>query len=182
MAAEKPIDWEAVEREYRAGQLSVREIAKAAGVSHTLINRRAKNEGWTRNLADRVREAVSSKLVSSGVSNAGAKQIVEVAATRAVDVILSHRKDIARLRSIAAALADELEADAKKVSEERMSVKDRSDILDRLSRTAVRLTQLERQAFGLDETRGGAPKDDDIDATRQQLMDRISRLAAEEEA
>jgi len=55
------IDWEAIEREFRAGQLSVVEIGRQHGLSHTAINKRAKRDGWTRNLADKVRKAVSAR-------------------------------------------------------------------------------------------------------------------------
>jgi hypothetical protein len=36
-------DWERIEADYRAGLLSVREIAAAHGVSHTAIQKRAKS-------------------------------------------------------------------------------------------------------------------------------------------
>lgn len=53
MAEEKPAgtDWERIEADFRAGLLSTREIASAAGVSHTAINKRAKRDGWTRSSA-----------------------------------------------------------------------------------------------------------------------------------
>lgn len=44
----KPIDWAGIERDYLAGVMSVREIAKWYGVSHTAINKKAKIEGWVR--------------------------------------------------------------------------------------------------------------------------------------
>jgi hypothetical protein len=44
----KPIDWAGIEKDYRAGVMSIREIAKWYGVSHTAINKKAKAEGWTR--------------------------------------------------------------------------------------------------------------------------------------
>ena len=44
----KPIDWAGIERDFRAGVMSVREIAKWYGVSHTGINKKAKAEGWAR--------------------------------------------------------------------------------------------------------------------------------------
>lgn len=44
----KPIDWAGIERDFRAGVMSVREIAKWYGVSHTAINKKAKAEGWER--------------------------------------------------------------------------------------------------------------------------------------
>ena len=39
------VDWEAVEGMYRAGLLSVREIARSQGISHTAIQKRAKADG-----------------------------------------------------------------------------------------------------------------------------------------
>ena len=67
MTERKLVDWEAIEREYRAGQLTVVEIGRQHGLSHTAINKRAKRDGWTRNLAGRVRKEVSARLVSEKV-------------------------------------------------------------------------------------------------------------------
>lgn len=44
----KPIDWVGIENDYRAGVLSIRDIARWYGVSHTAINKRAKSENWNR--------------------------------------------------------------------------------------------------------------------------------------
>jgi hypothetical protein len=44
----KTIDWERIEADYRAGLLSVREIAASQGVSHVAIAKRAKRDGWKR--------------------------------------------------------------------------------------------------------------------------------------
>ena len=54
-----PVNWESIEREYRAGQVSVRGIARTSAVTEGAIRKRAKAEGWTRALAERVREAGS---------------------------------------------------------------------------------------------------------------------------
>ncbi|WP_156461890.1 hypothetical protein [Rhizobium sp. Leaf321] len=44
----KPIDWDGIERDYRAGAMSVRDIARWYSVSHTAINKKAKAEKWLR--------------------------------------------------------------------------------------------------------------------------------------
>lgn len=44
----KAIDWAGVERDYRAGVMSIREIAKWYGISDTAIHKKAKAEGWVR--------------------------------------------------------------------------------------------------------------------------------------
>lgn len=49
MTTKQP-DWEAIERASRAGLLSTREIASAQGITHGAINKRAKRDGWERDL------------------------------------------------------------------------------------------------------------------------------------
>ena len=63
------IDWEAVEREYRAGQLSNRMIAEKHGISDTAIRKRAKRDGWERERAARQQEPV--RLASDELDRAG---------------------------------------------------------------------------------------------------------------
>lgn len=179
----KSTDWESVEREYRAGVLTVREIAAGAGVSHVAVLKRAKAKGWTQNLAGRVKEEIARRLVTSEVTEevtGNQRQIVEAAALRSVDVILAHRKDIARLRTMAAAMATELEADGAKDTKDRMALKERATIIESLSRTTARAVVLERQAFGLDDD---TKTPDEIEASdaaspRGEVERRIARLAA----
>ena len=61
--SEKPkkprVDWEAVERDYRAGVLTLREIGERYDCSHVAITKRAKKEGWVRDLAPKIRERVA---------------------------------------------------------------------------------------------------------------------------
>jgi hypothetical protein len=118
-AASAPTDWEAIEREYRAGVLSVREIAKRHGITHGAINKRAKRDGWKRDLTAKVREAVSTALVSTPVSTREAKdradtekrterEIVEDAAALVVSLVREHRADLTGLRELAASLTEQL--------------------------------------------------------------------------
>ena len=115
MATKQP-DWEAIERAYRAGLLSIREIASTQGITHGAINKRAKRDGWERNLKAKIQakaEAeVSKRAVSTEVSKerqATERQVVEANAEAIVHVRLSHRQDIKRGRSIVMRLLDELE-------------------------------------------------------------------------
>ena len=117
MASDKKrVDWERVENEYRAGLLSVREIAANEGVSHTAINKKAKAEGWERDLSAKIKakaEAlVSKREVSAEVSAervATDRAIIEANAEVIANVRLAHRKDIGRSRSLAMELLAELE-------------------------------------------------------------------------
>lgn len=56
--ARKAVDWESVEREYRAGIRSLRDIAGEVGVSEGAIRKRAKAEGWEREKAVRQQDPV----------------------------------------------------------------------------------------------------------------------------
>jgi len=44
----KPVDWVEIERDYRAGTMSIRELAAWYGISDTAIRKRAKRDGWAR--------------------------------------------------------------------------------------------------------------------------------------
>jgi hypothetical protein len=108
-------DWERIENDFRAGLLSVREIAVAQGVSHVAIGKRAKREGWTRDLAAKIKakaEAlVTSRTVTKEVTAERAvtdQALIEANAEVIATVRLNHRKDIGRARTLAMSLLDEL--------------------------------------------------------------------------
>lgn len=116
--ARKAVDWEAVEQEYRAGIRSLRDIAGEVGVSEGAIRKRAKAEGWERDLSAKidakaealVRKAeVRSKVRSEG-STHDERTIVEANAQVIADTVLNQRRDVSRSRSIVQKLFDELEA------------------------------------------------------------------------
>ena len=114
----KAVDWERIELDYRAGAMSLREIAaNHPGTNHVAIARRAKTEGWTRDLSERIKakaeDLVTRAAVTADVTANRAvteKQVVEANAQDQASVRLSHRKDIQRKRAIVAGLMDELEA------------------------------------------------------------------------
>lgn len=153
MATKPKIDWEAIEREYRAGQLSIREIAKRNEITDGAIRRKAKVGEWQRDLSDQVREAVRSKLVRADVrtSTASVKDIVAEAAARGVDIVLRHRKDISRLNALKEKIATKAETILDTVTTLE-DLNDASQAVESLGRTVGRLIPLERQAFGMDKT------------------------------
>ena len=63
----KDIDWEAIEREYRAGQLSTYAISRKHKISDNSIRKRVAKEGWARDLSEQVREQVRINLVRDPV-------------------------------------------------------------------------------------------------------------------
>lgn len=109
-------DWERIELDYRAGIKTLRQIADEHGITHTAVGKRARANGWARDLSGKIQakadELVSKALVSSQVSmetKVAERQIVDANAQAAADIRLSQRTDIRRNRAIVTRLMDELE-------------------------------------------------------------------------
>ncbi|UCL84510.1 hypothetical protein [Pseudomonas sp. HS-18] len=187
MTEKKPIDWERIEQLYRAGVLSVREIAAACGPSHVAIHKRAKREGWTRDLSGKIKEKadslVNTQVVNTSVNTEKAlteRAIVDANAKVIADIRIAHRTDIGRSRELANKLLDELED----LTEERGTLRElieqlkenddvdtamlelaskmsslpsRTKTMKELAETLKHLILLERQAYGMDQ----APEEED---------------------
>lgn len=180
MPERKQIDWEAIEREYRAGQASIRAIATAHGITDTAIRKKAKEFGWKRLLADRVREEVREKLVRGGSQEPREDddEIVEASASVGVEVVLSHRRDIGQLRGIASILTTRLAAHLNGEPADGPFIGDKEsvgDLLEKLTRVRAKLIPLERQAFNLDEEGLG-----DDPATKRDIT-KIARRLSEDQ-
>lgn len=109
-------DWEAIELQYRAGIKTSRVIGEEFGVSHTMVNRKAKELGWTRDLSAKIQAKADAMVARSEVSRDVSKErletekaIVDAGAEAIVRVRLTHRKDIRRGQAIIQSLYDELE-------------------------------------------------------------------------
>ena len=169
------IDWEAVEREYRAGQLSNRMIAEKHGISDTAIRKRAKAQGWSKDLTEKVRQEVRSQLVRAEVRTPSVsdREVIEVAAATGAQVVRTHRKDIRTAADIVGLLMGQLldaasnrEELSEAIEEETandetghrraklyraISLQSHAAIVRDLSTAAKNLVQLERQAYNLDD-------------------------------
>lgn len=115
-------DWEAIESAYRAGVLSLREIASQHGISDTAIRKRAKKEGWTRDLAAKVKakadDLVRKREVRAKVrseNQISERELVEATAEAIANVRMEHRGDIKRARELANLLFSELSAECTDV-------------------------------------------------------------------
>lgn len=174
MTTKQP-DWEAIERAFRAGSLSVRAIAERHGLSDTAIRSKAKKNGWTRDLTDKVRQAAKEKLVRTEVRTDSSHceprtddEIVEEAATEAASVVLAHRVDLAQWRRISNKLRvalDDIEVDADNVG-------DFSRALNAGVDAQLKVIKGERQAYNLDTEEGDKTVD-----TLASLMDELSKDA-----
>lgn len=111
----KDIDWSALELEYRAGVKSLRTVGAEFGISDAAIIKRAKRDGWTRDLKVRVRAATEAKLAASEVSEEVSKGrqvsedvIVEAYANKQMRVIERQGERIDVLAVLSDKLTSEL--------------------------------------------------------------------------
>lgn len=115
-------DWEAIESAYRAGVQSVREIASQHGITHGAINKRAKRDGWERDLKAKIKAKadalVSKREVSTLVSTervVSERILIEANAEVIANVRMEHRGDIRRARTLTNSLLEELESECSDV-------------------------------------------------------------------
>jgi len=108
----RQIDWDSIERDFRAGTLSIREIGRINNVSDKAIRNKAEALGWDRDLSAKVNEKVRSELVRTESASAEQKQtereIIEVAAATVVQVVRGHRKQISQGNALVELLTKQL--------------------------------------------------------------------------
>ena len=145
-------DWERIELDYRAGIKTLRQIADENGITHGAINKRAKRDGWERDLSEKIQSKadalVSKALVSKPVSTetkVAERQIVDANAQAVADVRLGQRDDIGRAKGITRSLLDELEDSAQ-----AYELDARVKMSKTLTETLRIVIDMERQAFGMD--------------------------------
>ena len=179
MTPKRVIDWEAVERVYRAGVLSLREIGKIHEVSEGMIRKKAKASGWERDLSERVNEKVRTELVRNSVRTNNPqteREIVEEAAATVVHVVRSHRTAITKGKQVVDVMMqqlmddvvgrDDLEEEIEvmtaddKSGERRaklmraVSLGNHSTIAVNLANAAKTWMALERQSFNIQDDGG----------------------------
>lgn len=106
--AKRPaVDWEAVEREYRAGIRSLRDIGSEFGCTEGAIRKKAKAEEWERDLSAKVAAKAEALVRKSEVrksvraeSAVSEREQINVSAQMMADKVLGQREDIKRARAI----------------------------------------------------------------------------------
>lgn len=179
--AVKKTDWEAIEREYRLGQKSLRVLSLQFGPDAATISRRARKDGWVQDKSVEVRERTRAALMLSATAERNAQHNhstptqhdIAVAVQTNVELIHKHRSGIGR----AMALADKLMAQLQEAADNRgeieaeieaetagdrsparrdrmmkaLSLSSHASILLSLSAALKNLIPMERQAFNLDD-------------------------------
>lgn len=170
-------DWEAVERDYRTGKFTLRELATKYECTHQAIGNQIKRHKWTQDLSLAIKQATDAKLVNELVAKSGqdVANTVQAAAELNKQVILSHRAGLKRITSIQQTLLTQIEQAANylpdledviemvrnpnehgvdKVNDQMRLAMSRSSLVDDLKRLAEvdeKVRKGEREAFNLNE-------------------------------
>lgn len=101
-----PVDWESVEREYRAGVRSLRDIGTEYGCSEGAIRKRAKSQEWERDLSAKVAAKAEALVRKTEVRNEvrseaaiSEREQINVSAQMLADKVLGQREDVRRARA-----------------------------------------------------------------------------------
>jgi len=112
-------DWERIEAAYRAGVMSLRELATLHGITEGAIRKRAKRDEWPRDLAAKVQakadELVRKEEVRKQVRDETIayreSEAVAIGAKLVAEVKLSHKTSLTRMRTLCDTLMGEIEAE-----------------------------------------------------------------------
>lgn len=114
----KAIDWEAVELHYRSGIRSLKDIGKEYGVSDAGIIKKAKLNGWARDLGAKIRAKADAKVSAAAVSAEVSEQraaneqaVIEANSDLQYRVRMEAREDVMRLERLVRMLMTEVEAE-----------------------------------------------------------------------
>lgn len=175
----KEINWERIELDYRAGVKTLREIADEHGITHGAINKRARRDGWVRDLSAKVKAQadylVSKNEVSKEVSKEARileSEIIAANATKSAEIQVRERSDVTKVGATVMALWDELGSqtaheelyknlgellqsqDEKKLSDmyqKVISFPGRVDCTKKLIDSLKTLIDLERKVYKIDD-------------------------------
>lgn len=164
MANRSDIDWESIERDYRAGCISVVAIATNHGVSRTQINAKAKTLGWKRDLSAAIEARTKAKISTIDVqelveqsaaqsASQSARTIqsaIEHASDVAAGIVIKHRANI-RLEHERALSIEALLDNAMASATEVKDINSLAHTYKLLVDSKSKLRDQERVIFGLDK-------------------------------
>jgi hypothetical protein len=157
MAGRLKTDWAKLSVHYRAGKRPLRDIGKEFGVSEAAIRKRAKVEGWPRDLSDRIQAKADDLVRKSMVRNhcIGASELTveDENATIQANIRTNQMARATSNREVIEKLIDEL----KKLIDEAKLNKDQSqktlasrvDSAKKLIESWTKATEIECKVYGI---------------------------------
>lgn len=201
-------DWEPIEKAYRTGKYSNRQLSQIHGPSEAMIRKKAKDNGWKKDLSKPVNALIKDKLTAKPAQEKVEEkakeqqvepetlprptdeEIIEAAANTAASIVFQHRAYAQKGRVITGLLLEKLEEQMKsgKMTISQFGKETEIDIpLDYMGKTLSaatqsleRLVKIERQAFRLDDD----DQDDnpDKDLSDSELEKQIADLSSDSSA
>ena len=201
VARKRRTDWDAVERDYRTGRFTLRELETKYEVNNSTISRRADKHGWTQDLSTAIKQATNAKLIQSIVAaecstaQQNAADTVLAAAEVNKQVILGHRTGLLELTSVKRTLLDQIQQAAAllpdlaeviemvrnpddngidRANDALRKAMSRSALVDDLKKLAdvdEKVRKGEREAFGLDDV--GQPENEGLAAMATAELQRL---------
>lgn len=196
--ADNPVDWELIEKEYRVGQSTLRQLAATHHVDPAAISRMAKRKGWVQDKRAEVKARSEAQLLQASgkplLTTVTGKstpldQVIDDAASARTQIILAHRRDALRGRTLALRMMDELDvmttapallrdlqdcltkcmaggevpewltASAERALQGALTVNNRAAVLKSLSESITKFVAIEREAFGINDPAPPSPGD-----------------------
>lgn len=179
--SKKRTDWDAVERDYRAGNFTLRELATRYGCSHQAVAKKSKVCGWSQDLSKAVKAATNARLIQLSVAKSVAASgqavanTVLAAAELNAQVVFAHRQSIARLRKRIADADAKLSALGDSVADIREAKTYMDGVVASIAAEKT-LVDMERKALGIDD----APVKEDParDLSDEELTAKIEAINA----
>lgn len=163
--ASRKIDWELIERDFRAGILTFRELAEKHNVSTSTITFNVKKRGWTRDLTDAINQRTQQKIAEIDIRHIVEQAATETAqkATQTIQSAIEFASDVkasivTKHRGIVKEGLDNAAIIEKKfnvIMQDATEIRDISTVTSafkNLIDAKSRLIALERQSYGIDDT------------------------------
>jgi hypothetical protein len=178
-------DWQAIRLDYETGVLTLSEISKRHGPSPSRIADEARNKGWVRNRPPSNLEKMAH-LAAADTKPYDLDSLTENAVITAKQVVVAHRTDAARIRALSNTIVERLALHLNGQEVERPFIGARespADLLEKLSRVQVRMTELERQAYGLATfDPDSVAKEEEVNETVKELWDMVHEMQSDKAA
>lgn len=175
-------DWELIEKDWRTGQFSNRELSDLYGPTHSFIARKAREKGWKKDLIDDYQKELKNQSIKDSTHDEYTlctlktdeeiqddKETIQKAVDVAIKVVREHKSQIKGLRDIYSKLYEKVitAIDEKPDSKERLPSligfknyhESLFDILSKMSGVTANIIKAERQAFNMDAKESDKSKD-----------------------
>lgn len=201
-------DWEPIEKAYRTGKYSNRQLSQIHGPSEAMIRKKAKDNGWKKDLSKpvnaRIKDKLTAKPAQEKIEQEAEEQqvepdtlprptdeeIIESAANTAASIVFQHRAYAKKGREITGLLLDSLKdqmaegtmkvAQFGAVVETDIPLDYMSKTLNACTQSLERLVKIERQAFRLDDD--DQDENPNADLTDSELEQQIADLSSDSSA